>query len=234
MSVDIRLRQAIGDRRIMAYGLQELVPAVNRILLQTYVLVGFAPPKDADVALLTGKLAADLQESYPSLTLQEVALCFELGAKGEYGDFMGLNLRTVTRWLKSYQTSDLRYQAVVERERAKAQAALPPVSEAYKEECERAFLRRIFEQYRAGYPIERLYPARVYLSLQARGIIRNTPEEKRAAMHQAAGYRPAGTMKIDEETRQAMVRQQAMSSCLKRFFDDLIEKQQKELLPGAA
>ncbi|WP_455639423.1 hypothetical protein [Parabacteroides sp.] len=234
MSLEIRLQHAIADRRLASYQPGEVLPAVNQILLQTYVLLGFSPPRERDLGILIAKLAADLQESYPSLTLQEVALCFELGAKGEYGDFMGLNLRTVTRWLKSYQTSDLRYQAVVERERAKAQAALPPVSEAYKEECERAFLRRIFEQYRAGYPIERLYPARVYLSLQARGIIRNTPEEKRAAMHQAAGYRPAGTMKIDEETRQAMVRQQAMAICLKRFFDDLIEKQPNGLLPDAA
>lgn len=88
------------------------------------MLVGFAPPKENDIALLTTKLPADLQESYPSLTLPEVALCFELGAKGEYGDFMGLNLRTITRWLKAYQTSDLRYRAVVEREQAKGDGDL--------------------------------------------------------------------------------------------------------------
>lgn len=117
MSLEIRLRQALGDRRIAAYSVEELLPAVNTVLLQAYVLVGFTPPKSADVALLTSKLAADLQESYPFLTLRELSLCFELGAKGEYGDFMGLNLRTFTRWLKTYQTSELRYRAVVERER---------------------------------------------------------------------------------------------------------------------
>lgn len=97
MSLEIRLQRAINDRRIAAYDPEELLPAVNRILLQTYVLVGFTPPKENDVALLTTKFSSDLQESYPSLTLQEVSLCFELGAKGEYGDFMGLNLRTFTR-----------------------------------------------------------------------------------------------------------------------------------------
>ena len=225
MSLEIRLQRAIDRRRITTYNPEELLPAVNRILLQTYVLVGFAPPKDTDVALLTTKLAADLQESYPFLTLQELALCFELGAKGEYGDFMGLNLRTFTRWLKSYQTSELRYRAVMERER-QAQAALPSVSDAYREERERAFLRRVFEQYRSGYPIERLYPARVYLSLQARGIIRDSPEVKRAAMRQAAGYKPVGNMVINEDMRQAMVKQKAMEICLKRFFDEVIEKRE--------
>lgn len=232
MSLEIRLHRAINNRRVITYSPEELLPAVNRILLQTYVLVGFAPPKENDIALLTTKLSADLQESYPSLTLQEVALCFELGAKGEYGDFMGLNMRTITRWLKAYQTSDLRYRAVVEREQAKAQSALPPVSDAYKEERERAFLRRVFEQYRAGYPLERLYPARVYLSLQARGIIRDSPEAKHAAMRQAAGYKPAGNMVIDEDMRQAMVRQRAMEILLKRFFDGIIEDNREVLKTG--
>ena len=229
MSLEIRLQRAINDRRTITYNPEELLPAVNRILLQTYVLVGFTPPKENDIALLTTKLAADLQESYPSLTLPEVALCFELGAKGEYGDFMGLNLRTITRWLKAYQTSDLRYRAVVQREQAKAQAALPSVSDAYKEERERAFLRRVFEQYRAGYPLERLYPARVYLSLQARGIIRDSPEMKQAAMRQAAGYKPAGNMVISEDMRQEMVKQRAMEILLKSFFDGVIQGE-KELL----
>ena len=30
---------------------------------------------------------------------------------------------------------------------------------AYKEERELAFLRKVFQQYKAGYPLERLYPA---------------------------------------------------------------------------
>ncbi len=90
MSLDNRLRLAVGERRVSTYPLQEILPCVNRILLQTYALVGFKPPSEHDLGLLIAKVATDLQESYPSLTLQEVELCFELGAKGEYGDFMGL------------------------------------------------------------------------------------------------------------------------------------------------
>ena len=233
MSMEIRLQRAVDERRIVTYTPEEIVPVVNRILLQSYVLVGFTPPKNADVALLTTKLTADLQESYPSLTLQEVEICFELGAKGEYGDFMGLNLRTFTRWLKSYQTSELRYRAVLERER-KAQAALPSVSEAYKEEHERSFLLRVFEQYRAGYPLDRLYPARVYRSLQERGYIYTTPEEKWEAVRQSAGYQPAGNMIVSEDVRQLLVRQQAMALLLQQFFDRLIEEGRDLFLRGAA
>lgn len=80
MSLEIRLQHAIADRRL-TYQPGEILPAVNQILLQTYVLLGFFATKDGDLGILIAKLSADLQESYPSLTLPEVALCFELGAK---------------------------------------------------------------------------------------------------------------------------------------------------------
>ena len=46
---------------------------------------------------------------------------------------------------------------------------------AYKKERELAFLRKVFQQYKAGYPLERLYPAHVYQSLQERRLINDPP-----------------------------------------------------------
>ncbi|WP_270633059.1 hypothetical protein [Parabacteroides goldsteinii] len=51
-------------------------------------------------------------------------------------------------------------------------------------------------------------------------------------MRQAAGYRPAGNMVIDEEMRLAMVKQQAMGILLKRFFDKAIEAGREVLKAG--
>ena len=96
---------------------------------------------------------------------------------------------------------------------------------AYKEERELAFLRKVFQQYKAGYPLERLYPARVYQSLQERGLIHDTPEEKRHAMSLFAHWRPPGHLPISEDYRPTMVRQQAMAWLLRRYFDGLIAKE---------
>ena len=96
---------------------------------------------------------------------------------------------------------------------------------AYKEERERAFLRKVFQQYKAGYPLERLYPARVYQSLQERGLIHDTPEEKRHAMSLFAHWRPPGHLPISEDYRLTMVRQQAMAWLLRRYFNGLIAKE---------
>lgn len=107
-----------------------------------------------------------------------------------------INTHTLTRWLK-----------------------------AYKEERELAFLRKVFQQYKAGYPLERLYPTRVYQSLQERGLIHDTPEEKRHAMSLFAHWRPPGHLPISEDYRLTMVRQQAMAWLLRRYFDGLIAKE---------
>ena len=156
-----RASRVFKEQRIESYTTDVLLTRVSMLLRQTYVLVGFQTPDENDLAIITAKLTSDLFESYRYLTCGEVSLCFELGAKGEYGEFMGLNMRTFTRWLKAYKTSDFRYRLVVDREQ-KRQAALPPVSEAYNREREEQMLQNAFRHYRAGYPIDQLLPARVY------------------------------------------------------------------------
>ena len=166
--LELRLRESLSSERIEDISIEQLTQSVSQLIAQTYIMVGYQTYNERDIGILAAKLSSDLRESYAYLTFPEVSLCFELGAKGTFGDYTGVNLRTFARWLKSYKTSDLRYHAVVERERERRQNALPPVSEAYKEERELAFLRKVFQQYKAGYPLERLYPARVYQSLQER------------------------------------------------------------------
>lgn len=112
-----RLCAALAEPRIATLTSEYLIGQIARLLAQIYILVGFQIPAREDMTVITAKLCSELQESFPTLTYGEVSLCFELGAKGEYGDFMGLNMRTFIRWLKCYKMSDFRYRQVVERER---------------------------------------------------------------------------------------------------------------------
>ena len=216
-----RINQLLEEQRIECYTTDTLATRISGLLRQTYVMVGFKVPEANDFAIITAKLTSDLFESYRYLTFGEVSLCFELGAKGEYGEFMGLNMRTFARWLKSYRTSELRYRAVVERERGR-QAALPPVSAEYNRMCETRMLQRIYSHYRKGYPLERLMPARVYRILQERGAIADSPADKRAAMARCAGWKPLGRLPMDEEMRQQRIRSEAMTLLLRRYFDRLV------------
>ena len=97
--IDDRLERAARGMRIADLPREALIDRLSGILSGTYILVGFQIPAISDITLLTAKLATDLLESYASLSVEEVELCFELGARGQYGDFAGLNLRTFHRWL---------------------------------------------------------------------------------------------------------------------------------------
>ena len=95
-----RLMRALEGTYIREMSHDFLLENVFRYLKQVYVMVGFANPDRSDMILLGSKIAADLMESYGFLTIEEVAYCFEMGAKGLLCDFNGINMRTVTRWLK--------------------------------------------------------------------------------------------------------------------------------------
>lgn len=217
-----RLQQALDGQRIRNTEPAPLAMRLSHCLGQTYVVAGFRLPDAKDLGLLTAKLAFDLAEESPNLTLEEVSLCFELGAKGAYGDYMGINLRTLTHWLKAYKQSDARYRAVVEREKQRTRPALPPVSEAYKEAHERAFLDNAYTQYRNGYPLERLLTSQVYRLLQQRGLIRHTAAQKWEAVRRFRAWRPAGGLAVSEDMREEIVRSLAMRWLLKGYFDELI------------
>ena len=220
---NIRLMRALEGDVIRTIEKEALTDRLTTIVGQTYLLLGYQTPEPQTLAILVAKIASDLIESYGFMTIEEVAYCFEMGAKGLLCDFNGINMRTVTRWLKYYKSSETRYQAIMALRAERARATLPPPSAAYKEEHERNFLRSVFRQYKEGYPLDRLFPSRVYRSLQERGVIHHSRAEKLYALSLFKNYRPTSRLYMPEEARQAIINSKAMAWLLKREFDAMTE-----------
>lgn len=124
-SLELRLRESLSSERIEDISIEQLTQSVSQLIAQTCTSWSATRrTNERDIGILAAKLSSDLRESYAYLTFPEVSLA-ELGAKGTFGDYTGVNLRTFSRWLKAYKTSDLRYHAVVERERDRRQNAPP-------------------------------------------------------------------------------------------------------------
>ena len=119
---NLRLMRALEGAAIRTIESETLTDRLTTIVGQTYLLLGYQTPDSRTLAILVAKIASDLVESYGFMTVEEVSYCFDLGAKGLLGDFAGMNMRTVTRWLKGYKHSDIRYQAIMalRAERARA------------------------------------------------------------------------------------------------------------------
>ena len=225
MNLDIftnKMRMAFQTPRIIDMTPRDLSAFITSQIVQSYIMVGYQTYNEKDICVLTAKLSSDLQESYPYLHRGEIVICFELGAKGEYGDYSGVNLRTFCKWLKAYKTSDLRYRVIKQIEQEKEVKALPAVSREYNEEKMNLLIIRRFHEYKNCPDLEIPLASILYQDLQSRGFIRNSREEKLNAMAQFSRWRPRNTLHISEDDRQAMIKLKAQEWLLKQYFNSLV------------
>lgn len=225
MNLDIftnKMRMAFQTPRIIDMTPRDLSAFITSQIVQSYIMVGYQTYNEKDICVLTAKLSSDLQESYPYLHRGEIVICFELGAKGEYGDYSGVNLRTFCKWLKAYKTSDLRYRVIKQMEQEKEVKALPAVSREYNEEKMNLLIIRRFHEYKNCPDLEIPLASILYKDLQSRGFIRNSLEEKLNAMAQFSRWRPQNTLHISEDDRQAMIKLKAQEWLLKQYFNSLV------------
>ena len=225
MNLDIftnKMRMAFQTPRIIDMTPRDLSAFITSQIVQSYIMVGYQTYNEKDICVLTAKPSSDLQESYPYLHRGEIVICFELGAKGEYGDYSGVNLRTFCKWLKAYKTSDLRYRVIKQIEQEKEVKALPAVSREYNEEKMNLLIIRRFHEYKNCPDLEIPLASILYQDLQSRGFIRNSLEEKLNAMAQFSRWRPQNTLHISEDDRQAMIKLKAQEWLLKQYFNSLV------------
>ncbi len=221
MNTEERLQLVLQQPAINELNANVVSDKMVDIISQCAMLMGFKVPESRELTLMAGKVTADLYESYPFLRLGEISICFELGAKGQFGEYFGLNWRTITKWLRGYQQCDLRYRAKLAVEAEKK--ALPPVSEAYNLQAENRFLQNSFRRYKESGSMERVMSVRVYQTLQERGIIHNTREEKYHAISLFERWKPASGAWMPEEMRQSRIKTLAQEWLLKQYFDSIEE-----------
>ena len=225
MNLDIftnKMRMAFQTPRIIDMTPRDLSAFITSQIVQSYIMVGYQTYNEKDICVLTAKLSSDLQESYPYLHRGEIVICFELGAKGEYGDYSGVNLRTFCKWLKGSKNSDLRYRVINQIEQEKELKALPAVIREYNEEKMNLLIIRWFHEYKNCPDLEIPLASILYKDLQSRGFIRNSLEEKLNAMAQFSRWRPQNTLHISEDDRQAMIKLKAQEWLLKQYFNSLV------------
>ena len=219
-----RFQRAFDSPLISEMSVVDLTVYVTRQVLECYVLAGFRNCNEADNSILTTKFTSDLRESYGFLHRDEIAVCFELGIKGEYGEYMGINLRTFTKWLKSYRRSDFRYRIVMQREaekKAREQAALPPISKEYNDAAMRRMIADCYASYKKNPEKDLVLPSIIYQGLHELGYINHTPEQKKYAISLFARWKPRGNLSISSTDRDAMIALRAQEWLVKQYFGSI-------------
>jgi hypothetical protein len=86
-------------------GIYALRSPLTEIVTNLFASVG-QTPADEDFKFLRDELCKVIPKRYGNLTLPEVEAAFSAGLLGDYGDYYGINLVSIDKWLKGYLKSD--------------------------------------------------------------------------------------------------------------------------------
>ncbi|MDR3245019.1 MAG: hypothetical protein LBT50_01140 [Prevotellaceae bacterium] len=146
--------------------------------VQILFLCAGQSPEKRDVLFICREVLKDLKTKYKALTLKEIEYCFANGVRGEYGENYGINVASISKWLKAYYNSQERAEA----NKAKTFAGLPERTETEWTPDEilankREAYNTAFELAKAGKQVKH-YGDYVYDYLDEIGEIQFTKEEK--------------------------------------------------------
>jgi hypothetical protein len=98
----IRIRDSIDDSALK-----------KRISIIIYTLFEIAgqTPVEHDVNVIIRETVKDLRKKYSAITVEELDYALNAGVRGEYGDYFGINVVSINRWLRAYYNSEERREA---------------------------------------------------------------------------------------------------------------------------
>ena len=205
--------------KIHTFTQEQVVDFLSSSITRCYALAGVSKYSENDITLISITLAKDIFREYSNYTMEEINFCFDNGVKGKYGDYYGVNISVLLYWLEKYKTSDIRQRvrkAIEEEERQKALSADNRLSSADRD---MQYAREAFRRYKNGENLEMLRPPYIYKTLQDRGIIHHTREQKLEAMERFKDFKPTGGLNIPEHACQYIIKSQAMAWLLMQEFD---------------
>lgn len=131
-----------------------------------------AQPLDIENMALT--FSEFVLDEFPNITFEELAIIFKQGAAGNYGEFMGLSVKTFNGWTKAYMTSLERKESIVRYMNLKLQEWDKPMTE---EEKEKVFADA-YEADKKKDLLEVNLNEAMYKYLVSKGLINLSREEK--------------------------------------------------------
>ena len=198
------IEKAFATPKISEISDEDLLEFITTLLPKIYICVGYQRYDSDNLSVIAVELLQVLREEFSFFHRGEVAVAFDMGLKGKFGEYNAIVFYTFVKWLKAYRTCDFRYQVTM-RENQKATVALPPVSRETREEDMKRFLIDNFQTFKATRNTKTLCAMVVYDYLEHFGFIHYTLEQKWAVMAKFKDWHPKNNMYVSDEARNAHI-----------------------------
>ena len=173
-----------------------------------------------DIISISWSLTEDLQSNYSDMTLEELKLCLNRGVKGYYGEYYNMDIQAIATWIRKHYKHELRLSIKKELKEEEMQKANEERNISMNQsDIDMQYAREAFRRYKNGENLEMLRPPYIYKTLQDRGIIHHTREQKLEAMERFKDFKPTGGFNIPEHACQYIIKSQAMAWLLMQEFD---------------
>lgn len=169
------------------------MPAVNAeimlydLIIETQINIGHTKAVD-DRQINQISAAAILQliyQKYRTLTVAELKLSFLNGLSGDYGDYIGVNLKTASQWIKGYSEAEIKKKALAEWNKCLETDKKEELTEGQKEEIELRATINYFDEFKKN--SDSITPdfilAIYYTRLKNKGLI-NFSDDKKSEMYE--------------------------------------------------
>lgn len=165
------------------------------------------------------ELEKDIRTKYNTLTLAEVEFALLRGAKGEYGDYYGLNVKTFTKWLNDYRFSPERLEAIRQKTKTEATRQIPATTTVTTEQSTQMAVEKAVDDFNAFKAMKTAIDmgCTTYNFLSRLGLLSLSPDDKWRL------FREAG-QQIREEKKQKRQPRVIFEAAGMTDRDKLIEK----------
>lgn len=234
----VLIKQALESSRIMDEPPDMAKKFLVGVITRVYIMVGQTASKEI-LDFMASELCKDLFCRFKGLTLKEVELALTNGAKGLYGEYYGINIKSFNFFLNEYTFSEERGKALeAKMSRVAPEKQISVKGSITEEENERtAYMNALdlFEEYKRTKKCPD-HGNVVYNYLDRLGLINFDTKAKWEMMNEAKKFREkerrgkAATIAnvIDQMQEGGVVVAYAKKIALKRFFGGLVSAR-KEL-----
>ncbi len=89
---------------------------IYNLIVETQVNIGHTKAvNDTEINLISSAAILNLiYQKYRTLTVAELKLAFLNGSVGDYGDYIGVNLKSASQWIKGYAGAEIKKKALHE------------------------------------------------------------------------------------------------------------------------
>ena len=117
-----------------------LTDEINHLVSSNFSALGQKAKTEDEIALIVIGLIEEIQSYFPNLTMQELKIASNKGIRGEFGEFMGVNVITYHKFIKAFLNDEKRKDVILkqreyieEQNRIKSQSEIAQIEKEFWE-----------------------------------------------------------------------------------------------------